>query len=1063
MSTIPKIGPVTKGDEAFRLQQLITGFNQLVDDLGGGTGIAVDWDDVYDTPTTLAGYGILDGVSSTASYDNPTWLNSLAGSKITGAVGIADEADALSTPRNFSISGDGDAIDVLFDGTGDVDLVIVMDAIQNNITSIPNLTVIGTIATGAVPASLVTAGTFGTGAYIFPSTLVITTNLTVNGNTALGNAVGDTTTISGPTTVGGTLGVTGQLNALGALVVFGNTTFGDAITDSVSFSARIASDVLPITTATYSLGAGSRVWANGFFTAANITTITTTTVNAAGTVTAAAFSTSGTLSAASLTLTGNLSVQGNTTLGNATSDTITVTGRMASALEWSTDNSLDIGASGANRPRRGYFGTELLAPLVTAASFVGALTGNASTATNVAWSGVTGTPTTIAGYGITDFVSLGDAQWVQLDATSLPASIVTSSLTTIGTLVAGAVPASLVTAGTFSTGNYAMEGNLFLGPASFVGSRSLTISAAAGNDRSLLLQTGGLTRWQLSANNVAEGGSNAGSSLQLQRYDDAGAVLATVLYSRRQDGRTILGNSTTMTSNTMFEIIAASSDVALVVTDSSTNTSSKNGRIATKHYTNAEEPLAMMFGRSLSTTNLIDIGGGSSQMNAATTVSIYTAANNTTVTGTLRASWDSAGVFAQVGNATVGGTLGVSGIATVQGLTLNNSTQIIRSTTTSLIAMSGGSSTLLGGSIRIYGEAHATQADDIEFRTATTVRGMYDASVSTWIWTGAVTMSSTLNVTTSVTSASFIGALTGNADTVTNGVYTTGSYADPAWITSLAGSKITGNIDNVVIGATTAVAGTFTTLTATGAVSLSPANANVVLSPTGTGLVTINPTAVGSLNNVVIGGSTPLAATFTTLVANTSVMIGSTTAATGSPMLDIVGALGIVLSDVTTNATTKISQFAQRHYTNSEEPIALIAGSAGAAFHTLYIGGGISTLNSTSRIQFFVGATYTSLTGTLRMQIGVAEIVMNEDGLDYDFRVESDALAHMLFIEATASNLGLFSNTAPNFQSGERIIHMGNRNAVPTANPANGGFLYADAGSLVWRGSGGTVTTVAPA
>jgi hypothetical protein len=35
----------------------------------------------------------------------------------------------------------------------------------------------------------------------------------------------------------------------------------------------------------------------------------------------------------------------------------------------------------------------------------------------------------------------------------------------------------------------------------------------------------------------------------------------------------------------------------------------------------------------------------------------------------------------------------------------------------------------------------------------------------------------------------------GNAATVSNGVYTTGSYADPTWITSLAGSKITGTID----------------------------------------------------------------------------------------------------------------------------------------------------------------------------------------------------------------------------------------------------------------------------
>jgi len=38
-------------------------------------------------------------------------------------------------------------------------------------------------------------------------------------------------------------------------------------------------------------------------------------------------------------------------------------------------------------------------------------------------------------------------------------------------------------------------------------------------------------------------------------------------------------------------------------------------------------------------------------------------------------------------------------------------------------------------------------------------------------------------------------SIDGNAGTVTNGVYTTGSYADPTWITSLAGSKITGTID----------------------------------------------------------------------------------------------------------------------------------------------------------------------------------------------------------------------------------------------------------------------------
>ena len=38
--------------------------------------------------------------------------------------------------------------------------------------------------------------------------------------------------------------------------------------------------------------------------------------------------------------------------------------------------------------------------------------------------------------------------------------------------------------------------------------------------------------------------------------------------------------------------------------------------------------------------------------------------------------------------------------------------------------------------------------------------------------------------------------LLGNASTVTNGVYTNGTYADPSWITSLADTKITGTVSN---------------------------------------------------------------------------------------------------------------------------------------------------------------------------------------------------------------------------------------------------------------------------
>lgn len=34
---------------------------------------------------------------------------------------------------------------------------------------------------------------------------------------------------------------------------------------------------------------------------------------------------------------------------------------------------------------------------------------------------------------------------------------------------------------------------------------------------------------------------------------------------------------------------------------------------------------------------------------------------------------------------------------------------------------------------------------------------------------------------------------------------------------------------------------------------------------------------------------------------------------------------------------------------------------------------------------------------------------------------------------------------------------------VPSTNPSGGGVLYSEGGALKWRGSGGTITTIAPA
>jgi hypothetical protein len=58
-------------------------------------------------------------------------------------------------------------------------------------------------------------------------------------------------------------------------------------------------------------------------------------------------------------------------------------------------------------------------------------------------------------------------------------------------------------------------------------------------------------------------------------------------------------------------------------------------------------------------------------------------------------------------------------------------------------------------------------------------------------------------------------------------------------------------------------------------------------------------------------------------------------------------------------------------------------------------------------------------------------------------------------------NIGL--GTGTQFGSGVGVIAIANRGTAPTTNPTGGGLLYGESGALKWRGSSGTVTTIAPA
>jgi hypothetical protein len=70
----------------------------------------------------------------------------------------------------------------------------------------------------------------------------------------------------------------------------------------------------------------------------------------------------------------------------------------------------------------------------------------------------------------------------------------------------------------------------------------------------------------------------------------------------------------------------------------------------------------------------------------------------------------------------------------------------------------------------------------------------------------------------------------------------------------------------------------------------------------------------------------------------------------------------------------------------------------------------------------------------------------------------------MLFLDASAAteNIALVTTGAPNWQTMDRGLFLGDASTVPTGNPAAGVFIYSEAGAAKCRGGGGTISTFGP-
>ncbi len=476
----------------------------------GSSIIGIYWASIVDAPTTVSGYGITDvytktagdaryayvggsnasgtwginitgsagsvtnGVLTTGSYADPSWITSLAGSKISGNIsGNAGTATKLATAR--ALWGQS------FDGSAAV--------------------------TGAL-SGVTTIAASGTAT--ISSTTALAFSYAGNADLQLSNASGVFRIVNAAYTVA-------AMTVTQAGVVSAGSSFSGPLTGTVTGSLIGNAD-----TATKLATARAINGVNFDGSAAITVTAAAGTLSGAtlaSGVTASSLTSVGTL--ASLTVTGTVTAGGlvstsDWTFQGAAGKTIYALNVAGTDYTTLTVNSgtfyifAGTTAQGnAQRFSQTYNQATFTTP-VTATSFsgpltgavtgnvtgnlTGAVTGNASTATALATARAINSVNFDGTAAITVTAAAGT-----LSGATLASGVTASSLTSHGTLVSGNVPASLVTSGTFGAGAYTFPGALAITGAftgATTGAFSGQITSTVGNNTTVLVNTSATTGYQ---------------------------------------------------------------------------------------------------------------------------------------------------------------------------------------------------------------------------------------------------------------------------------------------------------------------------------------------------------------------------------------------------------------------------------------------------------------------------------------------------------------------------------------------------------------------------------------
>jgi hypothetical protein len=285
--------------------------------------------------------------------------------------------------------------------------------------------------------------------------------------------------------------------------------------------------------------------------------------------------------------------------------------------------------------------------------------------------------------------------------------------------------------------------------------------------------------------------------------------------------------------------------------------------------------------------------------------------------------------------------------------------------------------------------------------------------------------------------------ITGNAGTVTNGVYLNGSYADPNWITSLSYSKLIGAPSLYTLPpATTSILGGVivdgTSITINNTTSVIQANAGALVGSSlatsitsigaNTGTTTIN-NSLTVTGNLDVKGSTTFVESTVLQVADKNIELAVTTSPT-----DVLADSGGIIVKGTTNKTLQWA-YASSSWTSSEN-FDLSNGKT-------YKIGGTDVLSSSS---LGSGITSSSLTS-----VGVlGTLVVGTGGL---------AVNSSSGISTTQTTFPLLTTTATtiNFASAATALTIGASTGTTTINSPT--ITYPNVTNVNYNGASPTLAT----